>query len=211
MKQHRFTSRKYYLGSSLLEVLVSIVIVALGLLGLAGLQAKMQVADMEAYQRTQAILLVEDMANRILANKSRQCDYTDECGGGIQLLGTGESPVQPDECVEVAANPANTFRQRLDYCEWSNSLKGSAETISDENVGAMIGAKGCIKATGTLTGAEWSHVIVTVVWQGASPTKAPPANVTCGADAYNGSCPSGDDRCRRYVSTTIATFNPLTY
>ena len=38
-------------GFTLIEVLVTLVIVALGLLGLAGMQVQLQRADMEAYQR----------------------------------------------------------------------------------------------------------------------------------------------------------------
>jgi type IV pilus assembly protein PilV len=52
-------------GFTLLEVLVTAVIIAVGLLGLAGLQAKMAATQMEAYQRAHALVLVEDMAARI--------------------------------------------------------------------------------------------------------------------------------------------------
>ncbi len=210
MKLSRIPNGKHNSGTSLLEVLVSIVIVALGLLGLAGLQAKMQVADMEAYQRTQAILLVEDMASRILANKTQHCDYTDDCDAEMTLLGTSESPVQPSNCGTVSALPADTYRQRLDFCEWSNSLKGAAETMGGSSVGALIGARGCLQRTGVSLGGFQKQMIVTVVWQGASPTTAPHANVTCGLNAFNASCSSGDDRCRRVVSTTITVYNPLT-
>ena len=47
-------------GVSLIEVLVTIVILAVGLLGLAGLQMRLQSSEVEAYQRTQASLLLED-------------------------------------------------------------------------------------------------------------------------------------------------------
>ncbi len=57
-------------GFSLLEVLVSMFVLALGLLGLAGLQTRVSVAEMESYQRTQALILVQDMVDRIATNGS---------------------------------------------------------------------------------------------------------------------------------------------
>ena len=50
-------------GTSLVEVLVTIVITAIGLLGLAGMQSRLQTSEMESYQRAQALLLLEDMAS----------------------------------------------------------------------------------------------------------------------------------------------------
>ena len=49
----------------MIEVLVTMVIIAFGLLGMAGLQMRMQTSEMESYQRSQALLLLNDMANRI--------------------------------------------------------------------------------------------------------------------------------------------------
>jgi type IV pilus assembly protein PilV len=53
------------LGSSLLEVLVAVVILAFGLLGLAGLQISSVKSSHSAYQRSQATLLAYDMADRM--------------------------------------------------------------------------------------------------------------------------------------------------
>lgn len=56
-------------GFSLIEILVSILVLAIGLLGLAGLQSKMLAAEMESYQRSHAMILLEDMMNRIRADE----------------------------------------------------------------------------------------------------------------------------------------------
>ena len=55
-------------GFTLLEVLVSLVILVFGLLGLIGMQAYTQVATFESYQRGQALILVQDMADRLSTN-----------------------------------------------------------------------------------------------------------------------------------------------
>ena len=52
-------------GTSLLEVLITMVLVAFGLLGIAAFQAKAQIGSIEAYQRAQAVLMLEDLQSRI--------------------------------------------------------------------------------------------------------------------------------------------------
>ena len=70
MTKYRFQGPGHHQhGLTMLEVLITIIIVSLGLLGLAGLQARVQVAELEAYQRTQAIVLLQEMVDRINANR----------------------------------------------------------------------------------------------------------------------------------------------
>jgi hypothetical protein len=42
----------------------------LGLFGLLGLQSRVQVTEMETYQRTQALVLLNDMASRLATNRN---------------------------------------------------------------------------------------------------------------------------------------------
>ena len=49
-------------GALMIEVLVTIVIVVIGALGLMRIQSQLQQSEMEAYQRTQAVILLNDMA-----------------------------------------------------------------------------------------------------------------------------------------------------
>ncbi|MDP2155736.1 MAG: type IV pilus modification protein PilV, partial [Sulfuricella sp.] len=56
-------------GFGMIEVLVSLFILLTGLLGLAGLLARSQQAEMESYQRAQALVLLQDMVARINANR----------------------------------------------------------------------------------------------------------------------------------------------
>jgi prepilin-type N-terminal cleavage/methylation domain-containing protein len=55
-------SRMIARGFSLIEVLVTLVILVFGLLGLVGLQARGTQVEFEAYQRGQAVGLVNEMA-----------------------------------------------------------------------------------------------------------------------------------------------------
>ncbi|HEU4851350.1 MAG TPA: type IV pilus modification protein PilV [Telluria sp.] len=178
-------------GTSLIEVLVTLVIVAFGLLGVAAFQAKAQVGSVESYQRAQAVILLEDMTNRISANGAGADGYISAS------VGTGDA--QPASCAEVAAGAAR------DLCEWSNALKGAAEAdASGTRVGAMIGARGCITrlvaadaSTGVCRPAVYQ---VSVAWQGLHQTKAP--SLTCGRTLY------GNETYRRAVGARVTISLP---
>jgi type IV pilus assembly protein PilV len=175
---------KHARGFSMIEVLVTIVIIAIGLLGLAGVQARLQLSEMESYQRSQALMLLQDMANRIATNRRNAGDYVT---GTASPLGTGDTT----SCTTL------TTTQQKDACEWSNALKGAAETFGSDSVGAMIGARGCIEDLGG------SQYLITVTWQGLTPISAPAA--ACGQNLYNGAAGKAcvNDLCRRAVTTIV--------
>lgn len=176
-------------GSSMIEVLVTLVIVSFGLLGLAGLQTRLQSSEMESYQRTQALLLLNDMANRIATNRLNAVSYVTTA---VDPLGAGMvcTPIDP-------ADPTVTQGDR-DLSEWCNALQGAAEVTDGSSVGAMIGGRGCVEDLG---GGQY---FITVAWQGLTPLSAPAAAVACGQNSYDtagSSCVN--DRCRRVVTTTV--------
>ncbi len=57
-------------GATLIEVLIAMVVLAIGLLGLAGLQATSIQSNHSAYYRSQATLLANDLADRMRANRT---------------------------------------------------------------------------------------------------------------------------------------------
>lgn len=165
-------------GFTMLEVLITIVIVAFGLLGVAGLQARMQVAEVESYQRAQAIVLLEDMVARMNANRKNAMSYVT-----ASPLGTGSAEA---DCTGLGG-------AALDLCAWNNALLGVTETSGTENRGAMIGARGCIANTVPTMPREF---VVTVAWQGLTPTVAPTVT-TCGQGEY------GNDATRRVMTARV--------
>ncbi len=68
-----FNSR-YQKGVSLIEILIALVILSVGLLGMAGLQARTLSLNHSAYQRTQAVNLSYDIADRMRANRRAALD-----------------------------------------------------------------------------------------------------------------------------------------
>jgi type IV pilus assembly protein PilV len=163
-------------GVSLIEVLVSVVIVVLGLLGLAGLQSHATLAEMEAFQRAQALVLLQDMVDRVNANRLVKEQYT------TSPVGTGNS-VQNCNVLTGALN---------DHCEWNNALLGAAETSAAGKVGAMIGARGCVDLIDPVMPRRYR---VSVVWQGLSATRAP--STECGKGEYQ------NDDMRRAVTAEV--------
>ena len=57
-------------GFTLMEVLISMIVLSIGLLGLAGLQMNGLKSNNSSYQRTQASLLANEMIDRIRANRA---------------------------------------------------------------------------------------------------------------------------------------------
>lgn len=168
----------------MLEALITIVILAFGILGLAGLQAKMQAAEMESYQRSQALVLLDDMAYRLSANRSDAANYVTGSAAG-----TGDA--EPADCSAKAVGKSR------DMCEWSNGLKGRVETVGAAAVGSMIDGRGCIEA---VAGADPPSYRVIVVWQGLTPTVVP--GFDCGQGLYG-----GDERLRRVVVKVVSIAN----
>lgn len=168
-------------GFGMLEVLIALVVIAVGLLGLAGAQLQAQKAELEAYQRTQALLLLEDIASRMRANpETARCYETND------YVGNGSDPA---DCSGWGTIDTRKLADR-DMNDWDALLEGQAEMLGDDAVGAMTGARGCIDYD-----PDKDEYTVTVVWQGEVVTEEPAS--ACAADAY------GEDGLRRAVSTHL--------
>lgn len=176
----------------MIEVLVTLVIIALGLLGIVGLQMRLQVSEMESYQRSQALLLLSDMANRVATNRSNATSY----------VTTAASPLGAGMSCPTASG---SVVQR-DLRDWCDALQGAAETMDAgaTKAGAMVGGRGCVESV------DGGDYLVTVAWQGLTPISAPPAAVACGAGSYDAASGSScvSDLCRRTV-TTLVRIAPL--
>lgn len=175
-------------GFSMLEVLITILIAALGLLGMVGMQSRVQVSEVESYQRAQALVLLNDMANRVATNRTVAATYATS-----SPLGSGMT------CPTAIAT-----LQQNDAREWCLALQGAAEVASSTKRGAVIGGRGCVASLGN------NEYLVTVAWQGLVPISAPPSSVACGVNQYNGATGSlcANDLCRRVV-TAVVRIAPL--
>ena len=184
------TYRKKNIGFSLVEVLVTIVILMIGLLGLAGLQGRALTSQLESYQRSQALVLLKDIENRINANRKHAADYVTASN---TTLGVGLG-------CPAAATPVAS----VDKNEWCGALKGAAEGQSGGTAtGAMIGARGCVyQITAPASGVAATYRAV-VAWQGLNSSKAPDITTAtspgkCGQGLY------GNESLHRVVALPIS-------
>ncbi len=167
-------------GSSLIEVLITILILMVGLLGLAGLLGVAQTSQMESYQRSQALILLKDIQDRINANRKNAADYVvASLAGGTACPAAGGS---------IASKDLN---------EWCTALSGAAEVNSvGGNAGAMLGARGCITQIDAGATGVPGQYLVAVAWQGLNRTATP--SIACGSGQYG-----NDESKRRVVALPI--------
>jgi type IV pilus assembly protein PilV len=178
-------------GFAMVEAMVTVVVVAFGLLGVAGLVSRAFVTEVEATQRTQAVMMIQDVISRIEANRTNAAAYvTGDVGvsGYVDVAGTP---------TPVVCNPAAPLANR-DLCEWGQRLSGTNEQISGQNAGVLVGAIGCIYEMDAFN----RIYAVSIAWEGMSPGAAPivdnnfaPNN--CGRDRY------GNENRRRVMTMPV--------
>lgn len=180
-------------GFSMIEVLAALTITAFGLLGLMGIQAVSHQAEMESYQRAQALILLNDMVERINSNRgSGACYVTTTTSSGTPYLGatTGGGHFGAPDCSSGYTNVQTKQLADTAMAEWDAALQGSSEKSGATSIGAMIDGRGCVSydaATLTYT--------IAVAWQGMTDTFAPVVN--CANGLY------GAETKRRVVWTTL--------
>ena len=196
-------------GFNLLEILMTLFIITVGLLGLVGIQVFAQRAEQESYQRAQAIVLMSDIVDRLNTNRKGGLCYqiTDDTGVlylGAEYLGVADADkAYPSgfACPGLATIPEAVARAELDINQIDNMLLGAAEQISGTAVGAMIGARACIGFDATT-----QAYTVAVAWQGMSKTFSPASWSASSTPAIARNCAKdkyGDDTQRRVVWTTL--------
>jgi type IV pilus assembly protein PilV len=171
-------------GATMIEILVALVVTLFGLFAMLGLNLRTYRAESESYQRSQALILVEDMAQRIRANRTNVANYA---AAASDPLGTAIA-----DCTGLPTLAAT------DMCEWENLLRGAAEVEGGNAVGAMSDAGRCVTVATPPVGASGpTTAVVTGVWRGSTATGTT-ANAPCVPTTY-----SAADGLLRYVSTIV--------
>src|SRR5512134_3156034 len=111
-------------GFLMIEVLVALALVLIGILGLVGLQARAHQGEMESYQRTQALVVLRDLVDRLETHRQAATCFGFTTASGSPYVGTGGT--LPTVCN--ATGVPTTDQAALDaISDWSDVLKGAAE------------------------------------------------------------------------------------
>jgi len=127
-------------GMTLIEILVAIVVLSIGLLGLAGLQLKgLQVSQGSTY-RWQAAVLAEDIADRIRADATNAAGYVlptpTAAPTGATLAAVTEWKTRvamlPGGTASITAPAGPAFNQMTITVSWvdTRAQGGAGETIT---------------------------------------------------------------------------------
>mgnify|MGYP001071981593 CR=1 FL=1 len=160
-------------GVALIEILISLLILSVGVIGLSNVQINAKRVAQEALQRTKASSLASDMLERIRANPKGFAAYN-----GAEV-GRSSITAEPADCRLMACTPTDVAAR--DLWEWQRALDGADETrVADEvtrQVGGLYLPYGCVV---TDLGGQAGRVQVTVAWEGFRDLGYAGANA-CGA------------------------------
>lgn len=109
------TGAKQY-GFSMLEILITLVIIATALLGTAGLQVYAMRMGQSSQFRTQAVFLASDIAERMEANKSAAVS------ANYVLASTSTTSLAATDCATTACTSANLAA--WDLSQWGIAIAG---------------------------------------------------------------------------------------
>lgn len=116
---------QYQRGISLIESLVAIVVTALGILGILGVQLRTLADTQTGVRRAQAIRLIEDLSEQTKVNPNALSNINS------YLLAWGATPTAPVDCATTACNPQQLAL--YDVRQWRqtviNSLPSADATI----------------------------------------------------------------------------------
>ena len=156
-------------GVGLLEVLVTVVILSVGILGIAGLQFQSKRLQHEAIQRTYAAMLSHDIMERMRANAADLPTAAVVVGGGT--ISSEPSP----NCTGTAVCTGFQLYQH-DLWEWEQMMDGAAEVAGGQSLGGLVAPTGCI--TGPVGGGTGTYTVA-IAWRGETRVSDPSAS-TCG-------------------------------
>ncbi len=139
----RTAPARHVAGFTLLEVLVALLVLSIGLLGLAGLQTFSLKFNAQSYQRTQATLLIDSMVDRMRANPD---GVNNNIYNNVPLGTPASTYTYAAGCPDACGNADELAK--YDLYQWLTAISAP---------GMLTGGQGGISFDGT------RHT-VTIVW-----------------------------------------------
>ena len=154
-------------GVGMIEVLVAVLVFAVGIMGMTAMQLAAKRSSDEATQRSIATSLARDIIERIRANPDQVADYVvDELGSAAVAFTTN--------CNTASCTPAALAER--DLFEWNELLQGASERVTiggaTTNAGGLVDSRACITNNN-------GNVAVAITWKGVN-EMTNPAESDCG-------------------------------
>ena len=209
-------------GMSLIEVLVTVLVLSVGLLGIAALQFVSKRSNFEALQRTTATMLAYDILERMRANPGVLETYAANQEASIVTpmpnLDGYEALGEPSpDCKATACNATQLTDH--DKWEWVQTLLGAAEVSGGANTGGLVSPTAClisnvpdVTTPDNVPSERSGQYMVAIAWRGQTAMSNPvnptllasPDPYICGADTGKYDNTAGDNVYRRVL--TISTY-----
>ncbi|HZF14392.1 MAG TPA: type IV pilus modification protein PilV [Steroidobacteraceae bacterium] len=141
----RFSNQRRARGFSIVEAMVALIVMSVGMLGIAGLYVSSLKAGRTAILRTQAVNFASDIADRIRANRTGKNAYDTT----LYAPCTGAPGAGATAAETAARNLAAT-----DVCTWRNAVQAS---LPQANIS-------CAFTAGVPAGMP-NNYVVTVTWR----------------------------------------------
>ncbi len=154
-------------GFSLIEVLIGMLILTIGILGMASMQITSKRLGYDALQRSIATNLTHDIVERMRSNRFVLGSYVSTGSyisglGGAQLTAPVDS-CKATECLDAAScaavRCADAQIALQDIYEWEQALDGASEKVGASSVGGLVNPRACISNDNGL-------IRVAIAWQG---------------------------------------------
>lgn len=184
--------RRHMTGATLIEALISVVVLSLGLLGIGLLQLQSKHLNLQAIQRSQASMLANEIIEKMRNNNSELGNYLATVGGGAI-----ESEPSPDCSADEPCTLSDLAS--YDLWQWEQTIDGAAESHNGQNTGALSEATGCV--TGPAGGGAGVYT-VSIAWRGQSVASNTSAN-TCGTASGKYDDSIGDNAYRRLLAVDV--------
>lgn len=177
-------------GISLVEVLVTVVIIAIALLGIAALQFMSKRANFDAVERTAATLLANDITERMRSNPKALKTYAGSLENANPDLGYGSTVYSSEPSPDCSTSTTTCTKDQLavhDLWAWQQGLLGASEMSGTNNVGGLAFPTACIRTdvADALTDRSGRYYVV-IAWRGQTELSDPTNPVSTTAyDPYS--------------------------
>lgn len=199
--QNRLSRPRRQRGFTLIEILVAVIVLSVGLLGVASLQIASKRGNFEAMQRSAATMYAESLVERMRANPVNYASFTNgdfvTTSVGVNFASSDYFTSQPGT---ITCNSAvGCAHAQADIDAWWAEIEGSSVE------GGLLAPSGCVLQEG-------GYVTVAIAWRGlgelADPGVNPITISECGQNytLYEGS--SSGRSYRRRITLQAYIYQP---